>query len=268
MRFGRGLGAFKVDSGTSWEVDWNSPLTQGLQALWVFDGGVIIELLRQRISTVTTIKTGVATVGGGLAGRGNAQRAAKYTSQGAGPTISNNRLRIKDRMTVAAFVRSTATSKAAFGRPASNIHTTPFFDFCIFTDGNFRMSAGGSSVIPSCGVTLNDSRWHMAAITYDGATARSYCDFNAPGTASISGDVRDGSQNFIFGGSRSGSEDFAGDQLWNAIWNRPLSRQEICRLTYEPLAMLKPPNEIIGIASAATKIPVFMHHYQQQKQAG
>lgn len=240
-------------AGQPMEIDRRSSFTQGLAAAWIFDEGIIRERVRNLITAPgASMKTGVALIGGGPDGLACQRIGAAFTSKLSGPTISNALLGISNQMSIVCLMRSSTTSRTAFCRPAAATHTSPFLDFGFFTNGDFRMSTAGSSVTPSCGFALASGVWYFASITYDGTTVRSRLGYANPGTAALSGNVRDGGQEFLFGGSRSGSEDFVGDQVYVAIWNRVLEFGELSHLVGNPLAFMRPSPQFYIMPQAST----------------
>lgn len=234
-------------------INWADPLTDGLCAYWLMTPaqGGLLELVH---GGRTAFASGQVVPFQSLYGA-----VAKFTAQLAGPTLSNAYLGITTKVSMFGHVRCTKSGCVAYGRAANAGHSTPYLDFGAWCEnsGNthFRCSLSDGTTTTVNVASFSDSLWHFLGGTYDGTTVVAYGDASVAtaGMAIGANTVRDGGQNFVFGGSRSSpGEDFTGDQLWNGLWNRALTSVEKERLRLDPFCFLIwPEDDLFALMVAA-----------------
>lgn len=170
---------------------------------------------------------------------------------------------------------SEARRSSGMSQNASSPRTELFFN----CNDSGASSAGGLAIIDSTGSNFPsvtgviDGKYHMFGYSRRGKNRKIFVDGVEKYSASPAiADVYGGSGSLTIGG-RSNTADLintATDIVFVAGWNRALSNFEMLLLGIDPFYMFRPAprQKIINtVAAGGTAVPVFMHHYMQQRAA-
>jgi len=157
---------------------------------------------------------------------------------------NHSTLAITARITISAWVRRLGGSGGQFQTIVSRWGNTNSYVFIYDDTGNqlqVRLS-GLSTVTVSRSVSIEDSLWHHASVTYDGANITLYLDGLQLGAQTAStGSIIDNSLSLRIGRDNTGF----GTAYWNgqldaiAIYNRALSASEVSQLYSDPFAAFR-----------------------------
>lgn len=215
-------------------VDWAHPLNAGLVGDWTpaplpgWSGGLTLrDLVRGgRRPNDGTLTNGPTWVGGPHDGF----RALNFDGVDDYVDIADDPVWDANYITLSCWFRTTATAtRALLDRDDEGSSrcwqfrcNSPRIEFIPFVGGSPLFANGTSNPI--------DGRWHHAAATYDGATARVYVDGLLEGSAAGAGVMSPGTIGPRFGRRRQGDSQFGGAIADWRFYSRALSAAAIYAL--------------------------------------
>ena len=215
-------------------VDWAHPLNAGLVGDWTpaplpgWSGGLTLrDLVRGgRRPNDGTLTNGPTWVGGPHDGF----RALNFDGVDDYVDIADDPVWDANYITLSCWFRTTATAtRALLDRDDEGSSrcwqfrcNSPRIEFIPFVGGSPLFANGTSNPI--------DGRWHHAAATYDGATARVYVDGLPEGSAAGAGVISPGTIGPRFGRRRQGDSQFGGAIADWRFYSRALSAAQVAAL--------------------------------------
>lgn len=235
-------------------------LWRGLQGLWMpilgSTGGTLYDLSsRGNNGTITGSDWGWSTAGGYFAlefnQTGSAGASGDYVTIPDKDGYDGN-----SRMTIAILVRNHKDTIGATGNETLFEKTGGGDDSYrglwqssedLFTEFNLT---GGDSVVDTTDAITDGTKWHLIAVTQDGANHNQYLDAVLQGQTAGTTAVNATAHPLVIGDNSAGASWDGWVGLFG-VWNRALTQNEIRQLYIDPLIMVRPRRRVFFVPAAA-----------------